>query len=423
MKKQLLVSTIVLILCVAFLFPAHLSGQETIRKEGRYYIADIQKEFKVNAGGNLTMEGIRGDVDISTWSKNIVRIHEVRKMDVYTEEEAKAVLKDLKSVYQQNGNTIKVGAEGTYRKYMNSEFIVKLPVSFNVDVGTKGGDIKVADLKGAVHLATSGGDVDLMNIDGEVNAKTSGGDITINKTSKAANVKTSGGDIEITDVDGEVNAKTSGGDIMVKNNKSNVNVKTSGGTINLYNVGAKIDAHTSGGDVVVNGSKGALSVSTSGGDIKLQNIGGVIQARTSGGDIEGNNIMDGITASTSGGDIELRDVKGFIEAATSGGDIDAEMTLKDFSRDHHVELKSSGGDIVLRVPENLPATIDATIKVSGFSRSDYNIYSDFPLKLQKAEAEKKRGIREIRGEGSINGGGDQIKIITSNGNIEIKKLK
>lgn len=422
-QRQLFISTITIVFCLIFLM-ANVLFSQILRKEGRYYLADIEKTFDVKKGGDLIMEEVRGDVQIQTWNKNIVQIKETRKMDVYTETEAKAVLEDLKSIYQQSGNSIKVGAEGSYRSYMSSRFSVMLPTEFNVNVSTKGGDVSVTDLKGSVEIGTSGGDIDLVKIDGKVNAKTSGGDVSVKQTTQDVNVKTSGGDIELIDVTGVVDAKTSGGDIEVRNNKAKVTAKTSGGDVTLVNVGAEVDASTSGGDIIVNGSKGNLNISTSGGDIELKNIEDVIDAKTSGGDIEASNVMNGIKAKTSGGDIDLDDIKGFIEATTSGGDVEAKMTLTDFSKDHHVMLKSSGGEVVLYIPEKLPATIDATIKLSGYSWQEYDITSDFPLTIKREKNDKQdRRSEVITGQGKLNGGGDLIQLITSNGNIEIKKLR
>lgn len=425
MKEKILVYVLIFVFSLTMLTPVFLSAQK-LKKEGRFYVAEIKKEFKVKKGGDLEIEEIRGDVKISTWNKNLVQIHEIRKMDVFTEQEARAVLKDLKSVYKQSGNTIKVGAEGSYRSYMSSKFKITLPETFNVNVSTKGGDVSVADLKGTAELKTSGGDIDLARIDGKVTAKTSGGDVKVKKTTQEVTVKTSGGDIELLDVEGDVIAKTSGGSIEVKNNKAKVVASTSGGDIELYNVGAEVDAHTSGGDIIVNGSKGSLEVSTSGGDIEVKDIADVIVAKTSGGDIEAYNVMNGIRAKTSGGDVELDNVKGFIEGATSGGDVEAKMTLTNFSKDHHVTLRSSGGNLKLYIPAKLPATIDATLKISGFSMNDYNISSDFPLTTErKKDIKDRRGRRVelINSQGKINGGGDLIKLETSNGNIEIRKLK
>jgi len=417
MKKYFIIAV------VLFCLPEILFSQENLRKEGRFYVADIEKEYKVQKNGSLIMDNVNGDITISTWDKNVVKIHETRKMDVYTKEEAEAIFKDAQAIYSQQGNTVRVGAEESYRSYMSSKFSVYLPGEFNVDLSTKGGDISITELKGTASLSTSGGDIALIRVDGKVDAQTSGGDVTIEKNTKEVSVKTSGGDIDILDVMGEVVAKTSGGDIVVKNNKARVDAKTSGGDIELENVGAEVDASTSGGDIDVNGSAGTINVSTSGGDIDLKNINGAAVAKTSGGDIEASNVKDGVKVSTSGGDIDLANIQGFIEGTTSGGDIEAEMTLKDFSKDHHVDLRSSGGDITVWLPEKLPATINAEIKLSGSSwgDSDYDIYSDFSL--EKEEQKSGKRVEAIHSHGKINGGGDLINIQTSNGNIKILKLK
>jgi len=133
-NSKLLVS---FVLCLLILIPTLTFSQE-LRKEGRYYIAEIEKKFDVNKGGNLVMEKIRGDVIVTTWDNNVVKIHEIRKMDVYTEAEAKAVLKKTDVIYQKSGNTVKVGGEDSYRSYMSSKFEVVLPSAFNVDIGTSG---------------------------------------------------------------------------------------------------------------------------------------------------------------------------------------------------------------------------------------------------------------------------------------------
>jgi len=222
-----------------------------------------------------------------------------------------------------------------------------------------------------------------------------------------------------------VNAKTSGGDIIVKNNQAKVTAHTSGGDIELSNIGAEVEAHTSGGDIEVYGSKGNIDVITSGGDITLKDINDRVSAKTSGGDIEATRVRKGIKVKTSGGDIELDDIQGFIEAKTSGGDIEAKMTLKDFSRDHHVMMNSSGGNLTLAIPAKLPATIVATIHLQGRSWRDYDIASDFPLTSSKQDEQKGRGRQRkaIVSKGKINGGGDLIQLETTNGNITIKKLR
>lgn len=424
MKKQNWTMIVVMGWLMIVLNPLSILSQYDLWHEGRYYMAKITKEYQVKPGGELIMDKVRGDVRVETWDKNIVAIREVRQMDVYTEAEAKAILKEAEQEYKQDGNTILVRAAFFRRSNVNSTFDIRLPIEFNIQINTAGGDIAVAGLKGNEILNTSGGDIELLRVDGRVEAKTSGGDVTIRENKKEVMVKTSGGDIVIKDVQGAVEARTSGGDIMIENNQAQVTARTSGGSIELLNIGAAVEAHTSGGDIEVTGSKGKLSLSTSGGDIEVRDASDVVSASTSGGDIKAATVLGGISARTSGGDLILSHITGFIEGQTSGGDIEAQMRITDFSKDHHVNLQSVGGDITLYLPEKLPATITAILFVERGAWQTYDIYSDFPLtKSQKSEEKDRRRRREeIRSEGAINGGGDAIRLETTNGNINIKKL-
>ncbi len=413
-----------MILIVFILFSSTMA-QENLKKEGRYYVADIDKEFTVEKSGDLVMENINGDVTVTVWDKNSVKIHEIRKMDVYTQNEAEAILKDASSTYSQQGNTIRVGSRDHFRSHTESIFDISVPGEFNVDINTSGGDISITEVKGTAVLKTSGGDIELLRVDGKVDASTSGGDVRVVQNTNAVTLRTSGGDIDVIDVAGEVVAKTSGGDVSVRNNKAHVDVKTSGGDIRLENVGAEIEASTSGGDIVVDSSAGSIDVSTSGGDIDLRNINGVARGHTSGGDIQATHVLNGVEVKTSGGDIILKDIQGFIDGATSGGDIEAEMTLKDFTKDHRVDLKSSGGNLTLWIPDKLPATVRAEVKITesswGKGFRDYNIESEF--QLTKETNDKGNGGNYILVQGKLNGGGDLINLQTTNGSIYIKKLK
>lgn len=424
MKKQNWTMIVVMGWLMIVLNPLSILSQYNLRKEGHYYMADITKEYQVTPGGELIMDKVRGDVRVQIWDKNIVAIREIRQMDVYTEAEAKAILKEAELEYKQDGNTILVKGAYVRRSIANSTFDIRLPMVFNIQINTAGGDISVRGLKGNEILNTSGGDIELLGVDGRVEAKTSGGDVTVMENKKEVRVKTSGGDIVIKDVQGAVEARTSGGDIAIINNQAQVTARTSGGSINLLNIGATVDAHTSGGDIEVDGSKGKLNLTTSGGDIEVRDASDVVSASTSGGDIKAAAVLGGISAKTSGGDLILRDITGFIEGHTSGGDIEAQMRLTDFSKDHHVDLQSVGGDITLYLPEKLPATITAILFVERSAWQTYDIYSDFPLtKSKKSEGkDRQRGGEEIRSEGAINGGGDAIRLETTNGDIKIKKL-
>jgi DUF4097 and DUF4098 domain-containing protein YvlB len=396
---------------------------QELRKEGRDYVADITRNFTVQPGGTLEMSEVQGDVNVSVWQKNEVHILEHLSIDVFTEEEAKHAVEAMKASYRQVGDRIIVSGAERSRRWIQSDFQVSVPASFNLDIGTNGGNISVRQVKGTSRLRTSGGDVSLLETGGSIRASTSGGDVTVRDADGDVDVKTSGGDLELERIKGILSGATSGGNITLRGATKDVRLRTSGGDVEISDTDGAVTASTSGGNVRVENVRGRVDVSTSGGDIDLRNIKQEIEASTSGGDVDALGLLAPSRLATSGGDVLARDIQASINASTSGGNVEVEFTQKDFSKPHVITLNTSAGDVTLSIPEKLPATILAEIRLGDsrwFSRERYDISSDFPLKIQREE--DRREGRYIRGEGDINGGGDLITLTTSAGNITIRKL-
>ncbi|MBN2090958.1 DUF4097 family beta strand repeat protein [candidate division KSB1 bacterium] len=388
------------------------------QREGDAYVTQINKEYSVKPGGNLKISNVAGDIKVNSWNNNQVKIVENLKIEVYTQEEAQKTYEKILAGYQQTGNDVIVeGIEG--RNWIKRNFQINVPKEFNLDLQTSGGDLEIASIKGLVELKTSGGDIQILEVTGNVEAKTSGGDLKLEKIDGNVVAKTSGGDVDLMDLSGAIDVKTSGGDITLVGGKKEIDLKTSGGSIDVRNVTGTLSAKTSGGDIEAGNCDGNLALHTSGGDIQLQNLKGTIEAHTSGGDIDGNTLSESVNLHTSGGGITLKNVQGALEAKTSGGDIDVEITTTDFSKPHGVQLHTSGGNIDLTLPAKIPATILAEIQLGRSSQlKRYDIYSDFQLTKNTVEED---GNKIIRGQGEINGGGDQILLKTSGGNIRIHK--
>lgn len=179
---------------------------------------------------------------------------------------------------------------------------------------------------------------------------------------------------------------------------------------------------TSGGSITAENCKKDIKIHTSGGSIELRDMVGFVDASTSGGDIEGKNLRGACELNTSGGDIKLEQVQNSVQAKTMGGTIEVEMTVTDFSQNYSVDLLTVSGDIVLEIPEKLPATIHAEIRLDRNRRywKRYDILSDFPLTKKTTSENQKPALVS---EGEINGGGSMIYLNTSNGNISLKKAK
>lgn len=345
--------------------------------------ADVQKNFDVSKGGRLVVSVSGGDISVKVWDKMQVQLIARNIGDEADRLEA-----------GQDGNTVTVefrhhsGWFGTER---NLRFEFYVPEDFNADLTTSGGDVKVAGpLQGDVSMHTSGGDLTIDGVNGKVSGKTSGGDITVR------------------DLGGDANLATSGGDIRIDHAVKNLEIATSGGDISVKTVDGNLRASTSGGDMNIGKVGGDLSASTSSGDVTVGNVGGNVALSTSGGNITLSSGNGRISANTSGGDVDVSHAVGSADVFSSGGTVKVGLTPKG---NQNSRIESSGGDVYLYLPADARVTIRADI--SGGDEDQ--IVSDFPMTFTSGSY----GNRKAKF--TINGGGQEIYLHTSSGNIYIKK--
>jgi len=117
-------------------------------------------------------------------------------------------------------------------------------------------------------------------------------------------------------------------------------------------------------------------------------------------DVTGKHELD-----TTNGKIEVTRCAGSLDASTTNGSIHAEMTK--VTKGQALRFETTNGRIEIAVPANLAADVDA-------GTTNGSIHTDLPI------ATSKTGRNSLRG--SINGGGTQIRMRTTNGGIEIRGL-
>lgn len=200
-----------------------------------------------------------------------------------------------------------------------------------------------------------------------------------------------------------LDVETAGGSIDVSDLEGQVRLHTSGGSIDLGNIAGAVKASTSGGSIGLRGASGPAELHTSGGSIQVGEVDGPVTARTSGGSVTVDGANGDVVARTSGGSLRLRNIRSNLDAKTSGGSIHAEILEQ---IEQPAEIRTSGGSIVLVVSPNLKADIDA-------STSGGKVITDVPITVRGT-------IGKSSLEGQLNGGGPQITLRTSGGNIEIR---
>ncbi len=229
-----------------------------------------EKSFPIASGKNLVVSTNSGDVEITRWDKDEVYVK------VWGNKNAE---EKFRYDFEANNDQVKIKAERksgwSWFSNIKLKFEIKVPSSFNLNINTAGGDVKIGGVKGDIVLVTSGGDIWGDRFEGNFSATTSGGDINLYCGNSKIKATTSGGDIDLdyTGLNKGIELTTSGGDISIKvpqNFDANVDLATSGGDVEcnlpLNNVkklsdtkiigeinkgGELIRAHTSGSDITV----------------------------------------------------------------------------------------------------------------------------------------------------------------------------
>lgn len=297
----------------------------------------------------------------------------------------------------QTGDTVSVKYK-SHKEWWGSNrdlrFDFCVPANFNLELSTSGGDISTnGKLTGDVRLSTSGGDLKIEDVDGTVDGRTSGGDIVVQGLRKDATLSTSGGDISVDHAGSNLVVSTSGGDITVGNVEKNLYASTSGGDVSVKKVGGTIHATTSSGDMTIGTIGGSVSLSTSGGDISLSSGNGRI------------------IASTSGGDVNVEIARGSVDVTSAGGTIKVGLIP---NGNEESKVESSGGDLYLYVPADAKANIKAEI-IGGDDDEIINGLTGVTSKLSNGSGNKEADF-------TLNGGGQQIYLHTSGGNIHVDRL-
>jgi hypothetical protein len=337
--------------------------------------ATIHKSFRVNEGGKLRME-VFGSIEVVTGDNSTVDVVIERKVNPKFLSDTAKILEKHEVTFTQNGDDIHVRAEfKPDRKWFSGQWrlqakqIVTIPKRFHLDLKTAGGSIRLPDQIGDVRFETAGGS------------------------------------LHSGSVEGSLYGRTAGGSIETKGSTGKVDVETAGGSIRVDS-GQDIRASTSGGSIRIGRASGGVTATTAGGSIHVDDVSGSVTAKTSGGSIRIGKAEGKLHAETAGGGIHIDQAGGTITALTSAGSVQARFT-KDLEENSRIE--TSGGSVTITVPSSFNAELDA-------EASGGRVSTDLPVTVS---GNQEHG----RLKGKVGNGGKTLKVRTSAGNIQLRKLE
>jgi putative adhesin len=133
--------------------------------------------------------------------------------------------------------------------------------------------------------------------------------------------------------------------------------------------------------------------------------GAVLDVTTTNGTITMRNVANRITARTTNGGVRATGLSGQVDAQSTNGTVNVELA----SIADRVSLRTTNGSVVLGVPDDAKADINASWTNGGIHVSD--------VKVEIVE----RSRRSF--EGKMNGGGAPIELHTTNGSIRIRSSR
>lgn len=338
------------------------------------------KTLKVDSGKPVVLEVAddSGDVTITGADVETVQLKVIKT--AYDSSQARAVqeVKGIKYSIEQTGNAITLRYELPKSMNFNNkvntvDFIVTVPENTSVEVRGNFGDIDVSRIKGTVDLNSDFGKTTLKSIEGAVTVDSQSGSIEasqMNAGKENIALSTDFGEVSVQKAMAQsLNIASKSGSLKLQDIQltSGLVASTDFGEINLNKVIAQsYDLDSKSGSITVDGVKGKFKAYTDFGSINISNAASVT-----------------------------------LDVLTKSGGIDFAGSLGEGPHSLHSDF----GGITLTLPPDSAYNIDLS---TDFGQ----IRSDIPVTVTG-------NIDEQHQVGTINGGGEELKVETKSGNVDI----
>lgn len=265
--------------------------------------SEIHERIDIGSGGQLEVDVSSGNVTVEGHDAEFVEVDATS--DGFNR---------YAFTLSQQGRTVRL--EGRREGWLSFgpsrvRVEIRVPIDFDLDLKTSGGNLTVLDIDGQLELKTSGGKIEIEDVEGDVRAGTSGGPIRMQNVVGEVEARTSGGIVELSEIHGAVDVRSSGGSIDVRDVLGRVDARTSGGKIRIDFEGAPAgEVQTSGGSIDVEWPEqfGArLDAHTSGGKVKIDScfdVHGTVEKKKVQAELGDGG--DELKLRTSGGNIKIK---------------------------------------------------------------------------------------------------------------------
>jgi hypothetical protein len=169
--------------------------------------------------------------------------------------------------------------------------------------------------------------------------------------------------------------------------------------------GVRLAVHSGNGDVAVTGAHAELVARSGNGRVRVAGTAGEVEAASGNGEVTVENVRGPVSANSGNGDVRVTTVLGPVSASSGNGDLLVRMS--ELRMDSDMEFTTGNGRIEITVPNGFNADIDASTGNGG-------IRTDFPIQVVGR-------ISKTRMRGTIGNGGRRLRLVSGNGEIEIRR--
>ena len=169
--------------------------------------------------------------------------------------------------------------------------------------------------------------------------------------------------------------------------------------------GVRLAVQSGNGDVAVTGAHAELIARSGNGRVRVSGTAGEVDAASGNGEVTVDNVRGPVSANSGNGDVRVSAVTGPVSAHSGNGDLIVRMS--ELRAPDDMEFTTGNGRIEVTVPSGFNADIDASTGNGG-------IRTDFPIQVQGR-------ISKTRMRGTIGQGGRRLRLVTGNGEIELRQ--
>lgn len=226
----------------------------------------VDTTFAFDARGSVELSQISGDVVVSTWNRDEIRIRAYAEhVELETRFSRSRVYVGLDLDRLRDNDEDEIG---------DSRFEITMPATARLEAKSISGDVQVHGAAGRVRAASVSGDVTVEGGSDEISAASVSGDVQVSGTNGRVDVRTVSGDLTLRDANGDVSATTVSGDLLLQDVRARiVTAKTVSGEVEFGGPIAsdgryELNSHSGSITLRLPGdARGRLSISTFSGDI------------------------------------------------------------------------------------------------------------------------------------------------------------